>query len=245
MYKPAGLSIIMNKNNNNTNDDDSKKLIPKCLVALFLSLNFIFGFDFGFTKYFDSKTQKTAQIVTFLINIFAIALLSLPFCYINKVPMYVGWQLLYLLQYIIDCCVLNSTKYNLYDFLTDVSVIDFGKLNKSVTLSQFCAFIMIIYVFGIHMIKLVLVTYILKFEIDYLTSLLPIPCEIYVIWYFCTDLVPFVLIVIYYYIYLCLKNLKQSVNDVTISMNNVVKQYEAIADCYDKIMPLYEKIVSI
>lgn len=245
MHKPAGLFIIVKNKNNITTDDESKKPIPKSLVALFLTLNFIWGFDFGFTKYLDTKTQKLAQIVTFIINVSTIAILSLPFCYITIVPLYVGWQILYLLQYIITCFVLNGTKYKLYDFVVDVSIIDFGKMNKSVTLSNFCASIMLIYVLGIHLIKLVLIVYILKFEIGDLTSLLPIPCEIYVIWYFCTDLVPFALIVIYYYIYLCIKNLRQSVNDVTFSINDVVEKYQAIADCYDKIMPLYDKIVSI
>lgn len=245
MYKPPGLFVIMKKDNNEINHDVSKKLIPRCLVTLFLTMNFIWGFDFGFIKYFDKKTQKRIQFVTFLINVFVMAVLSLPFCYITIEPAYAEWQLLYLLQYVIDCSVLNCTKYKLYDFIVDVSAIGFGKINKPVTLNNYCVFILPIYVFGIHLLKYMLIVYILKFEFAYFTSLLPIPCEIYGIWYFCTDLVPFVLIIIYYYIYLRVKNLSDSVHDITINTNFVLEQYEAIADCYDKIMPLYDKIVSI
>lgn len=244
MYKPVGFINITKKKYNNTNDNESKNLIPKCLVALFLTLNFIWGFDFGFIKYFDNKFRKTAQFITFLINVFVIAILSSPFCNITK-STYVEWQLMYLLQYIIDFFILNCTKYKLYDFLIDVSVIDFGKLNKSVTLNTFCGLIMITYVFGIQLIKYVLIIYITKLEIQELASLLPIPYEIYGIWYFCTDLVPFMLIVIHYYIYLCLKNLCESIHEATIGINKIIEQYTAITDCYDKIMPLCDRIVSI
>lgn len=243
MYKPAGLTNMMMKYNN-TIGSDSKKLIPKCLVLLFLTIHFIWGFDFGFIKHLDKKTQKAAQIVTFLVNIIAIAMLSLPARYIIENPGVV-WQLLYLLQYIIDLFILNCTKYNLYDFLIDISVINFRNSQKSTTINWFCAIMMTIYLFGIQLIKYVIYLCHYKNDISSIRSLLAVRYEIYGIWYYCIDFVPFAQIVIYYYIYISLRNIKDYVCEVNVNMNNIVEQYEDIADCYDKIMPLYDNIVSI
>lgn len=243
MYKPTGLINIMKKYND-TIDDDSKKLIPKYLVSLFLTIHFVWGFDFGFTKHLDKKTQKTAQFITFLINILAIAILSFPASYIIERPGVI-WQLLYLLQYIIDLFILNCTKYKLYDFLIDVSVINFEKSHKSTMTKNLCAFTTIIYLFGIQLIKYVIYLYHYKNEINSVVLLLVVPYEIYGIWYYCIDFVPFALIVIYYYIYISLKNIKDSIQEVSVHISNIVEQYESIADCYDKIMPLYDNIVSI
>lgn len=245
MYKPSGLLNITKKNCNITNNDDSKNPISKCLVTLFLTLNFVWGFDFGFIKYCDEKFRKAAQFITILINIFVIAILSLPFCSITVKSSYIEWQLLYLMQYIIDFFILNCTKYKFYDFLVDIGAINFGKLKKSVKINHFCGLIMIIYVFGFQLIKYVLIIYISKLEIQKLASLLPVPYAIYGIWYFCTDLVPFVLVVVHYYTYLCVKNLKDSVNEGSVGINTILEQYIAIANCYEKIMTLCDRIVSI
>lgn len=244
MYKPAGLVNIMKKDNNNTIADDSKKLIPKCLVSFFLTIHFIWGLDFGFIKHFGKKIQKAAQFVTFILNILAISILSLPFSYVNINPSDFAWHFSCLLQYIIDIFVLNCAKYKLYDFLIDVSVIKFEKSHKSVMIDNFYGFAMIVCVFGIQIIKYIIYIFHCKNEIYSVVSLLPVPYEIFGIWYFCTDFVPFVLIVIYYYIYVNLKNIKKSVQVVTFDLNYIEEQYEGIADCYDKIMPLYDNIVS-
>lgn len=244
MYKPAGLINIMKKDANQ-NDNVSGKLIPKCLVALFLTLNFVFGFDFGFINYFDKKNQKIAQFATLLVNIHVIAMLSLPFSYITIEPVDAAWRLCGLLQYVIDFIVLNCTKYKLYNFLIDVSVIDFGKSNKFVEVNVFCGFIIIAYVFGIQIIKYAIYIYYCKNELIMDPLLLPVHYAFYGIWCNGMDLVSFTLIVIQYYIYHSLKNVNEYVRKVTVNINNVVEQYEAIVDCYDRIMPLYDKIVSI
>lgn len=241
MYKPAGLINIMNQNNENTNDVDSKEiLIPKRLIALFLTLNLIWGFDFGFMKYFNKNTQKIAQFATFLINIFVIVVLGLPCIYIH--PTYVAWLLVNLLQYIIDFVILNCTKYKLYDFLNDVS--DLRNSNKSVTINNFSIFMMMIYLFGILSMKYVLFVYQNNKDVNNFTSLLLELQYVYGIFCFCIDVVPFALIIVNYYTYLSLKNVKEAVYEVTDNISNVVDQYEAIADHYDKITPLYDKIVS-
>lgn len=241
MYKPAGLINIMKKDNNNTIADDSKKLIPKCLVSFFLTINFIWGLDFGFLKHFDKKTQKAAQFVTFILNILAITMLSLPIGYVNIKPSHFAWHFSYLLQYIVVIFILNCTKYKLYDFLIDVSVINFKKAHKTVMINNFHGFTMIGCVFGIQIIKYMIYIFHYKNEIN--SVILAVPYEIHGIWYFCIDFVPYALIIIHYYIYVNLKNIKESVYAVTFDLNNIEEQYEGIADCYDKIMSLYDNIV--
>lgn len=246
MYRPPGLIKIVDnytpKQKNNTKDDDYKKLFPKCLVALFLTLNCIWGLDFGFAKYFNKKNQTTMQFITFLVNIITIAILSQPVLYLTLEPVIAVWQLSFLFQYVVVLFILNCTKYKLYDFLIDLK----KKAKESAKMSNFCAFLLIFYISGTQFIKYVL--FLFPFTIDevaYLNSFQVLPCEISAICYIATDFVPFVLIVIYYYVFLYLKNLRESVHKITFKINIVVEQYDAVSDCYEKIMTLYDRVVSI
>lgn len=221
----------------------TKRQIPKFVSIFFLTLLFVFGYDFGFTNVISKKYRSYLKLLGTIVFILTVVLLIIPaFYYLDSATL--GFFHVTCLQYTIHGFLLYITKYNVHDFITEIY-----KIHNKIYDKEF--------IFLSCVLAYNLITWILKMLVcftqcalsgDSSTSCIDIisivPLYFYCITFPALDLVAVAQIVIYYYIYASLKFLRQLMEKKCIDLSNARHQFVMIEDCCDKISALYENLVS-
>lgn len=220
--------------------NSSRKRIPRCVSIFFLVFVFVFGLDFGFIKIFNKKYHAFFKYLSVTIFMILFLCLFISVTY-NWHPYTLVLYGMTFTVFSIHGLILYTAKYNLYDFMMDIYKIQNEIYNKEYRFLS-CA----VAYFAITLILNLL------FFLLFCLEVMDIPkisysMQLYVscIQIFALDVVAIVQIFIYYYVYAPLNFLRKSMENASIDLLNVRKQFMMIADCCDKISDLYGKIVSI
>lgn len=238
------LEMIMYSYSTNRGINSPRKQIPRLLIYLFLSFNFFFGFDFGFTQWIQNR--KLRFLVKLLKSLSAIVSVSvLAACVIDLENIFSLWLGINLLHYVMCFSVIFSARYNLYSFTKDVyglfSNCMVTKKDRVVTILVMCLFIgSAVKILGFVIECVVLdEVYILDCKIS------GIPLALYILPYMSVDVIPLVLITSNYYINNFFTCLVEAYLKSEISLDYFQKNYLAIMDCFYKIKPFNDNLVSI
>lgn len=220
-----------------------KKEIPKLLIYLFISFNFFFGFDFGFTEWIqDRKFRFTVKIVKTLSALACASILAA--CLIDFTMMYSLWHLFNFLQYLMCFFVLSATKYNLYSFSKDL----YGLCSNCVdSRKDRVVTVVVLYLFlGTSMKIFAFLAECVYFDDQYVLDcqMGRISLYLYMLPCISLDIIPLVLVISYYYMNTFIASLKEAYFESEISLDYLEKNYIAIMDCFDKIKPFYGNLVS-
>lgn len=238
------LKMIINSYSTNRGISSPRKEIPKLLIYLFLSFNFFFGFDYGFTEWIQNR--KLRILVKLIQNLSAAVCASiLAVCVTDVENIFILWLGFNLLHYLMCFFVLLSTKYNLYTFSSDV----YGLFsNCTVTRNNRVVIILIMCLFVGSFVKTLafVIECIFVDEMSILDCKISVvPLYLYILPYISVDVIPLVLVMSYYYMNIFLICLKEAYIKSEISLDYLEKKYLAIMDCFDKIKPFYDNLVSI
>lgn len=211
--------------------------IPKSLICFFLTAQ-LFGIDLGFTMILK-KFQCFVKYLTFFLAVtFLIILLAPSFNLYKEI-----WFWLNFMEYLAYLIALNITKYKAYDFIIDVNKIHGIKIVEQKILTG----IAIVYTSATITMQVVFVTayavsnknvFEEQFYSVYYYFIYCIPC-------LSLDFIAITKLIVIYYVYCCVKDLKQRFVSSRISLEKVAEQYTDIADVYDRMRPFYDVIVSI
>lgn len=201
-----------------------KSKIPMSIKIFFLILHLLFGYDFGFSNLFKNKISKLLKFYS--------TVLTTIICVTAVLPMrgYDIWVIS--MQYLIHFCILKSAEYTVYHLLSDIHAAEriddleketFGIITATYAFVMFIANGAVIALrYMSNNIYLIFVVY------AYLGIYLYTASEI----------------VIYYYVYTYIKNMKKSLK-YEKDINKLIARYNNIADCFNKIRRLCDNIVSI
>lgn len=231
------LKMITNSYSANRETSRPRQKIPKLLIYIFLSFNFLFGLDFGFTEWIQNKKFRFS--VKLVKNVSAIACVSMLGIYvIDGQHSYSLWIVLNLSHYLMCFFVLSVTKYNFYDFSKDLySVFNnciLARKDRVVTVFVMCLFV------GVAVKIIVFIA-----ECVYDGTFGEVLLYLYILPCISVDVIPLVLITTYYYINNFVTCLNEAYFRSEISLNYLENNYIAIMDCFDKIKPFYGNLVSI
>lgn len=218
----------------------SKKRIPKFLSLFFLTLFFGLGFDFGFINVINIKYRCYLKQLSFIVSFLLLTHLFTPMLYgIDYLTL--GLYGTGCFQYTVHCLLLYTSKYNLYQFITDIYKIHTNIYDKE-------------YIFLSCILAYSLMSWGLKLIMNYFLCTLPffdcftissaIPEFTYYAPVMALDVVSVAQILTYYYVHAALKFLRELMEKKYIDLISARKQFIIIADCCDKISALYGKLVS-
>lgn len=208
----------------------------KSLIAFFLSLHLCFGIDYGFAGMFTVKTKNILRLYSTLFSIFTFIVIILPY---NAIY-YLIWYWLTALECLFFLIVLKIAKYSVFNFITDMQ-----NLNCIYTLRESFGICVALYSYSMFITKLSLVFYrCLYGNTSNCDDYEPGVHELYAIFSNVLDFIPVSAIVIYYFIFCAITNMRESL-EKDMDVNKFLNLYRAVADCCDKIRPLYDSIVSI
>lgn len=212
----------------------SKVKLPKAIFVLFLTSQFLFGIDFGFTSTFKKKYRFIVKRFTFFLSIANIVLLTSAL-YLNDIFFWFN-----VFEYTLYFLLLNLTKYSAYHFISDISKIYELSQNDKKWIS-----IVGIYYNGADLfMKAIFIVFLYKVGI---TSASYSSIAFLIVYYIpCIgmDTISIVQIVLMYYLNCCVRHLKALLIANDVNFKYVEKYFMNIANCYDKIKPLYGQIVS-
>lgn len=233
----------MNKVKDIHNPTVKMRQFPKSIIYFFLLSHMIYGFDFGFSMLFKNTFGKLLHLLSSIISFAFVLMLISPLIFTTTMYSDVTcWCALFAyLGYVI---VVKRSTYKIFNLITDVNEIfvmfNFEKRAISV--------------FAIIYTSIVIATK-FSFQIvncitgnDNETHCSDFNTEYYIVYYFpysSFDVIATAQIIIYYYIYCCIKKLKESLSHPGKDMKLALMKYAAIADCCDKIKPLYDDLVNI
>lgn len=210
--------------------------IPKSIKFFFLILHVIFGQDFGFGDLIGNK--KIAQFFKYYSVVIALSMFVCLLCLFKVVGQEV-WYWCILLECVVNLCILNTTKYTVYNLLSEIHAAE----KIDVLEKEIFGVIISLYALGMFLAKgfiyiMPLCKYILYHNIFYIYYALYSTC------YMILDLMPEAQIFVRFYIYASVKNMAHCLEQDQ-DLNKFVKRYDKIADCQDKIRRLCDYIVSI
>lgn len=236
--------MIVNSYSTNQGISTPKKHIPKYLVYLFLSFNFLFGLDFGFTEWIqDRKYRFSVKLAKYLSAVICASVLGVGVT--NSEFMYNFWFCFNLLHYMMCFFVLSTTKYNLFSFSKDVCSLcsDCIVIRKDRLTAVIVTFLFL----GTGTKIIAFITECLTYGDVYVIDckMGAVPVYLYTMPCIGVDVIPLVLIISYYYVNTSITCLKEAYINAEISLDHLEKNYLAIMDCFDKIKPLYGNLVSI
>lgn len=212
--------------------------IPKSMKIFFIILYLIFGYDFGFSKLFKKKIAKLFKCYSVVLTTATFVSLMLYLKEIGSNP----WLYLYSIHYVGNFCILKCAKYTVYNLLSDIhaaeQIADLEKKNLG--------YITTAYALATVIPTGIVLTFRLVFaneQFEPLRKMHPLIIVLYVICYFGVDLYIEAEIIIYYYMYSYVKNMKKSLEQDK-DVNKFITSYNKIADYYNKIRRLCDNIVS-
>lgn len=236
--------MMINSYSTNQGISTPKKQISKLLLCVFLSFNFFFGFDFGFTAWIQNRKFRFS--VKLCKNISAVFCASVLIVGITTSEIeYNFWYCFNLLHYLMCFFVVSATKYNLYSFSQDLC----GLCNNCTVIRKDRLVAVVVTCFllgsGIKIMAFVAECYVYgdMYVID--CKMGKVPLYLYILPCLGVDVIPLVLITSYYYVNTFITCLKEAYCKSEISLDYLEKNYTAIMDCFDKIKPLYGNLVSI
>lgn len=216
------------------------KEIPNTITTLFLGLQLIYGFNFGFIEILDKKLQPLCKCISYFMTFVVTTLIVLPFWFGFVSDILLFLNIIALVPYVSHTIFLHITKYKLCNFIKDIRIFERNISPNETQVGWFaclCLSLTCIFKFVAALYGCVLVRY----------SCANGNVAVYMLFFASSmglDIIYIVQIIIYYYIYHGVKYLKRLVDDERVDLNAIRKQFVFIADCYDKVERLYGNLVS-
>lgn len=233
MYRPNGLIQL---------EPTKMKSLAKSVVAFFLTINFFWGVDCGFTKLLRKKWFRwCSKIASISISICIAFLMSTLLTKKSLLKTDDAWHITIVMQYIIYFFIFHLTNYTVYDLCINIQEID-GNIRE--LKSEMHGIIFWIFTLIFYAIKFYLALSIQSEEQKQIWATTLIPIYIYCFCYLITDMIPVILAYVYYYLYCCIKNFKMDIQKKNLHINLIELKYKAIVECYYKIIPMCDKMVS-
>lgn len=208
----------------------------KSLTTFFLSIHVFFGIDFGFAYLFKGKVRSFLKIYsTFLFTIIIIAVLH-PFMNLYKTV----WYWVNAVGFVLYFILLKTTRYSVFSFLIDFHNLEHVTINNGVL-----GVITFVYTYLMFILKLSTICINCFHATTSTCNFYPTGSyEVYIVTSNIIDCYPVSTILISYYIYIIVKQMKSGLERDT-NIGNYIRLYKTVADSCDKIRPLYNNIVSI
>lgn len=219
--------------------------ILKIISYFFLISQVVIGVDFGFSKLLSENGRRflrifnTLEICTYNI-IFCSPIIIQSYPFTSIVPLI----LMPFSEYVLNASILLwYKKYSVYDYLCNIS--EFCKLTKNDTyILSLMSIINFIATFCLRIYFVIMITvYDLKVEY-YFDQLSFVYRLFFCLYYVVMDLVTITQIVIFYYVYSSMKNMKHMLMSPGQKLSFISLRYKAIVDIYEKIRPLSDSLVS-
>lgn len=151
------------------------------------------------------------------------------------------WYWCTLTEYVVNFCILKSSKYNVFDLIADIHAAENIDTLENVAFGVITS----LYALGMYIAKVSLTIIICIFDnID--TNIFcntTIYDAFYCIYFYAFDLMHDAQIIIRFYIYAYVKNIERSLSRDQ-DINKFIERYSKIADCQDKIRQLCDYLVS-
>lgn len=218
--------------------DKPKAKISKSIIIYFLIPQLLFGIDFGFTKAFKIKFRKHVKGFTISSAILTTLVLLGPV--VDNITDV--WGLFNITEFILYLLSIYLSNCNMYDTLKDLVQIYELSVTEKRTLRRISLYSLIILV----LLKCSVVIPRCLYKNQEYCSMYNFPFHFfYLIPAFGMNFCRMTQIVIVYYFYCCIKNVKVSLKKLYFCETDLQNKYLVIANSYDKIKPLNDKLVSM
>lgn len=218
-----------------------KKQIPNSIMTFFLIMQYMYGFDFGFNRVSNKKLRRLCKLITLLICLYTSVILLLP------TPIFASnWNIkslggyMYFVQYCGHIILLYFSKYNVYNFVSDIRSVDDGIIyNKEHKIGCIALIVFASW-------------FVMTMSLSALICLLTnAGCwvdnnRVNVIYVICAtgiDAIVLVQLIANFYTYYAVTYLVGLVGKEKTSL--IRKQYLRVSECCEKFGGFYEKFVSI
>lgn len=224
-----------------------KRNIPIIYIITFLSIFFITGLDFGFSKVLKKNIQFFASRFSCFLSILVMSSIFLQTVYkIDNGQLKTSLWLIYLLtQYTFHAISLRFSKYKLYNLIVDVHSVDSNTMRNT----NKDTIIVNLFFFSIwNSIPVgVLVSYYFCTKAVIECDTIYVPGYLYYALIMLMSVVTVSQVLTYFHIRKASKCLNISLKDKNLDedIKVVRRQFTAIADICDKISPIYGRSVSI
>lgn len=212
-----------------------QRKLPRAVVVFFSACQLLFGYNFGFLGSSGKLKMASHFITVAAVSVMIVALylsFTLEVVTSNKYPTY-------LIQYIPFILILRTAKYTLRDFLADSLVqSDLSKSNDKVGVYLWLYALIL---FGAK-IATSLVYYSIIHCWDSKWAMINTGIHVAIV---ALDIIPIVNFVIFYYVYIGLKDWRVKYEDKIITLKLLQTKFVQISDNFDKIRSNYDAIVSI
>lgn len=224
------------------NEKQKKSNTPKPLKYYFVISQVVFGFDYGFIPVLEKCLRAPVRCFVLLEISFYLLVFIAPIpSYYNE---HSSWTPL--AEYLMYICTLKYSKYTLYDYIVDVNnYIEIKcKDRHFFLLTSLMNFIIV------HATKLfVMMAFRLIdpgpfFNQHFSMNFHWCHYFFYAFPRLGTDTVALCQIVIFYYAYAYVRNLKDQLMSPELDINRAAQSFVNLADVYDKIRPLQNRLVS-
>lgn len=202
----------------------------------FLILHIMFGQDFGFGNLFKKKTASLLKYYSTILTLMSFAILMWPF----KIGYQEVWYWCTIIHCVFNFCILKTAKYSVYNFLFDMHAAE-----RIVVLEKETFGVLIsVYALTMFIAKDIIFAIFCMFDLNLYCQFNHFYFAFYAICCHAVDLMHETQIVVYFYIYAYVKNMKRCLEDDR-DINKLVERYDKIFDCQDKIRRLRDYFVSI
>lgn len=211
--------------------------IPLSVIVFGLTSQLCFGINFGFAAVLKKKIRKVVKYITFIVSIGYIAITILL-----AAQLYEKSMSFFSFEYIPYFVILNTGKYTICNLVVDVSEIYIVKAGEL----KFLNILTLYYTLIMFLIKTAFI--VVSYHMDSISVFfnLNIPyLVLYCIPSLGLDMLAVSQIIVYYFIFIYVRDLNKTVKKFKTNLDFTEKRYKDIADCVDKIRPLYDKFVSM
>lgn len=214
--------------------------ISNTIVTLFVGLELIYGFNFGFIDTLNKKLRPWCRCISNFMTLVVTIFIVLPFWFGFDDNLILFFNIFTIIPHIGHSIFLHVNKYKLYNFIKDIRIIaeDVCSSERRIGwIAYLCLFLTCIFKF----VACLYACFISRYSCAKGNTTV---FMLYVASSMGLDVMYIVQITIYFYIYNTVKHLKRLINDESPDLNTVRKHYVFIADCSDKIETLYGNLVS-
>lgn len=232
-------AVVFISNTIMSNELENLRKLPVSILIIFLTFQFVIGFDFGFHDVLRRGIQRLFKYYSIVIYFVVFIVLGIPLVVQETDKILFGMiNLMQFVGIVISLCI---SKYKVYEFVIDVRAIDCNARSKENFCGVFaCVFCLLICAFNL------LVRFLLCSDADSGCKVLDnwLIQVLFDVFLTCLDVLHVIQTLINYYTYCAVKYLKRLVENRQSDINNIRKQFTYIADCCNKIRPLYRNLVS-
>lgn len=216
------------------------KRISNTIVTLFLGLQLIYGFNFGFIEALNKKFRPLCQCISYFMTFVVTSFIVLPFWIGFDDNITFLFNIIAIVAYVGHNFFLHINKYKLYYFIKDIRIVAEDLHSKEQLIgwvAYLCMFITCVFKF----LTALYACLVAKHSCAKSNTTIFI---LYVASSMGLDVMFVVQIIIYYYIYNGVKQLKRLIDEKQEDLDDVRKQFVLIADRSDEISILYGNLVS-